>query len=233
MVETAPVLALKTYFNTAWDNFDIHKLSEAILQPLKLVCAEWMDREGLGSEATPLTDDWYHRLDLALYPLPFLEEFTRKEGLHQSPSLAKDVVWEDGSQMRYWLFDFSTAIFGNSQWLVSRKRNANLGDLTRKWNKLSLSDVPVILYEEEVDREIEIHLQEQRESAQQMIDAQKLLSYSLHNFDNPKTVGYVQHDDVRSFLKSHGVPYSSDPNDETVDPNSLDEFGVVVNQHRD
>jgi hypothetical protein len=135
--------------------------------------------------------------------------------------------------MRYWLFDYSTAIFGNSRWLVSRKRNANLGDLARKWNKLSLSDVPVVLYEEEVDREIELHLQEQRNFARQMIDAQKLMTYALKDFDNPKTVGYVEHTDVRAFLRSHGVPYSSDSNDESVDPNSLDEYGVVVNQHGD
>jgi hypothetical protein len=66
-----------------------------------------------------------------------------------------------------------------------------------------------------------------------MIDTQKLLSYSLRDFDNPKMVGFIQHDDVHAFLRSHGVPYSSDPTDETVDPDSLDEFGVVVNQHGD
>ncbi|KIJ21113.1 hypothetical protein PAXINDRAFT_6889 [Paxillus involutus ATCC 200175] len=143
VAEATPVLALKTHFNTAWDKFDIHKLSEAVLQPLKLVRAEWTDREGLSSEATPLIDDWYHWLDLAPYPPPFLEEYNQKEGLLPSPSLVKDVVWEDGSQMRYWLFDYSTAIFGNSRWLVSRKRNTNLGDLARKWNKLSLSNVPL------------------------------------------------------------------------------------------
>jgi hypothetical protein len=73
-----------------------------------------MDKEGLGSEATPLTDNWYQWLSLSLYPPLFQDDFIEKEGLRQSPSLVKDVTWEDGSQMRYWLFNYSTAIFGNS-----------------------------------------------------------------------------------------------------------------------
>jgi hypothetical protein len=85
---------LKTHFNTAWDKFNIHELSEAVLQPLKLVRAEWMDQEGLGSEATPLTDHWYNQLDLAPYPPPFLDEFVKRKGCLQSPSLEKDVIWK-------------------------------------------------------------------------------------------------------------------------------------------
>ncbi|KIK76879.1 hypothetical protein PAXRUDRAFT_168541, partial [Paxillus rubicundulus Ve08.2h10] len=185
--ETTKVLALKTKFNLAWEKFNVHELSKAVLQPLLLVCSEWKDPEGLGSEATPLTKYWEDMLPLREDNLPeHLDEFIRREGLPENLFIGKKVVMEDSMfEKQYWLFDYTTAILGSSRWLVSHKRSKNLGDLARQWNQLSLFDTAPEPFADKLDHEIETQLKEQWLFARKMLGMEKLVRYAMTDILNP------------------------------------------------
>ena len=173
------VIMLKTVFNDAWNSFNIHELEHVMIQPILQYMAEWRAREPL-SYLSPDEVDNVIPMDSLLgnHVDVFVEEFAGRtlggasadviiEALSDrtAPLLKRLVTVQalDGelstSEMN--LLNYEYWILGNRQFLLSRKRTANVGDLVTRWRRSQVrasfdwSDDPVsvIMLQAERDRD--------------------------------------------------------------------------------
>ncbi|KAF8427111.1 hypothetical protein L210DRAFT_786956, partial [Boletus edulis BED1] len=130
--EAERVIVLKTVFNDAWESFNIHELSEAMIQPIREYTANWVVRDS----AIPVSPK-----DLAaLIPSSNLTNFQQvKEGLttDTAPLLERTILYrDDEGEMRadkFNLLNYKYWIIGDRRFLLSRKRTSNVGDLVTQW----------------------------------------------------------------------------------------------------
>ncbi|OBZ65050.1 hypothetical protein A0H81_14966 [Grifola frondosa] len=139
---------IKSHFSPSWSLFDVHKLGQSVVNSWLGSMASYRDAASKWNELT--ADARFLDLRTAVNPAArsfseaghlgppaTAESVPDRAGLSFTGGLAQ--VGHSNSQELERVVDIGTIGFHNKKWLVSRRRNYNLGDFASMWKKTVLN----------------------------------------------------------------------------------------------